>query len=142
MPNVMNVGINLPTGGGKTVLMSDMIEKMARPTCAIAHRQELVSQVSLALNREGVYHGIIAPKKIQQQIIRLHHETHGYSRYKYNSEVRVAGVDSLRDPDKDRWFNQVGFTVIDEGHHVLRDNKWGKAFQLFPNARGLFLTAH
>lgn len=141
-PNVMNVMPVLPTGGGKTVLMGDIIQKMNRPTCAVAHRQELVSQVSLALNREGIHHGIIAPKKIQQQIIRLHHETHGYSRYNYRSEVRVAGVDSLKLDTKDRWFNQVGLTVIDEGHHVLVDNKWGKAFAMFPNARGLFLTAH
>ena len=141
MPNVFNVGVNMPTGSGKTTLMGDIILKMARPTCAIAHRQELVSQVSLALNRENVYHDIKAPPKVRQQIIRLHHETHGYSRFKHSSEVRVAGVDSLR-AEKDRWYNQVGLTVIDEGHHVLRDNKWGKAFALFPNARGLFLTAH
>jgi DNA repair protein RadD len=32
--------------------------------------------------------------------------------------------------------------VQDEGHHILRDNKWGKAMALFPNARGLFPTAH
>jgi superfamily II DNA or RNA helicase len=138
----MNVMPVLPTGGGKTVLMGSTIQKMNRPTCAIAHRQELVSQVSLALNREGIYHGIIAPKKIQQQIIRLHHETHGYSRYNSRSEVRVAGVDSLKLDTKDRWFNQVGLTVIDEGHHVLTANKWGKAFAMFPNSRGLFLTAH
>lgn len=142
LPNVINVGVNLATGGGKTVLMGDVIKKMARPACAIAHRQELVSQVSLALNQEDVFHDIRAPKKIKQQIIRLHHETHGYSRCKYNSEVRVAGVDSLREVEKDRWYNQVGLTIIDEGHHVLRDNKWGKAFALFPNARGLFFTAH
>jgi DNA repair protein RadD len=142
-PNVFNVGINLPTGGGKTVLMGDTITKMDRPTCAIAHRRELVSQISLALNRENVYHDIYAPRKIQQQIIRLHHETYGYSRYKHRSHVRVAGVDSLRNPDeKDRWFSQVGLAIIDEAHHVLRSNKWGKAFQRFPNALGLFLTAH
>lgn len=142
-PNVSNVMAVLPTGGGKTVLMGDVIEKMNRPTCAIAHRQELVSQVSLALNREKIHHGIIAPKAIQQQIIRLHHETHSYSCYKSRSDVRVAGVDSLRDADtKDRWFAAVGLTVIDEGHHVLANNKWGKAFNLFPNSRGLFLTAH
>lgn len=142
-PNVSNVMAVLPTGGGKTVLMGDVIAKMNRPTCAIAHRQELVSQVSLALNREGIHHGIVAPRTTQQQIIRLHHETHGYSRYSSRSDVRVAGVDSLRDADtKDRWFASVGLTVIDEGHHVLADNKWGKAFNLFPNSRGLFLTAH
>jgi DNA repair protein RadD len=142
-PNVFNVMTVMPTGAGKTVLMGDIIAKMSRPTCAIAHRQELVSQVSLALNREGIHHGIVAPEKTKQQIIRLHHETHGFSRYSYRSDVRVAGVDSLRDVDtKDRWFASVGLTVIDEGHHVLAANKWGKAFALFPNSRGLFLTAH
>lgn len=142
-PNVHNVMPVLPTGGGKTVVFSRVIVEMAAPTCAIAHRQELVSQMSLALNRENVPHGIIAPRNVQQQIIKLHHETHGYSRYDYRSEVRVAGVDTLANHDtKDKWLNQVALTVIDEGHHVLRQNKWGRAMAMFPNARGFFPTAH
>jgi DNA repair protein RadD len=142
-PNVFNIMPVLPTGGGKTVLMGSVILKMDRPTCAIAHRQELISQMSLALNRENIPHALIAPKAVQSQIIRLHHETHGYSRYSYRSHVRVAGVDSLRDFDgKDRWPAQVGLVVQDEGHHVLKINKWGRAMALFPNARGLFPTAH
>ena len=142
-PNVFNLLWNVPTGGGKTVLMGDTIQQFNTATCAIAHRQELVSQISLALNRENIPHGILAPKKTQQQIIKLHHDTHGYSRYNYRSDVRVAGVDSLRDYDtKDRWLAQVGLVVQDEAHHVLKANKWGRAMALFPNARGLFLTAH
>jgi len=35
----------------------------------------------------------------------------------------------------------VTLCVIDEGHHVLKDNKWGTAFQIFPNAKGLLVTA-
>jgi DNA repair protein RadD len=140
-PNVFNIGMQLPTGGGKTVVMSDIVAKMNTATCAIAHRQELVSQMSLALNRDNITHSIIAPRKVQQQIIKLHHDWHGYSRYRYSSEVRVAGVDSLS-ASKDRWFNQVGLVLQDEGHHVLKDNKWGKAMGLFPNGRGLFPTAH
>jgi hypothetical protein len=31
---------------------------------------------------------------------------------------------------------------MDEGHHVLKDNKWGKAAALFPNAKGLLVTAN
>lgn len=142
-PNVFNVMPVLPTGGGKTVLVGSVIQKMNIAACAIAHRQELVSQMSLALNRENIPHGIIAPKKTQQQIIRLHHETHGYSRYKYNADVRVAGVDTLPNHDKkDRWLAQVGLVIQDEGHHVLQANKWGRAMGWFPNARGLFPTAH
>lgn len=141
--DVFNVLVNMATGAGKTVLLGDTIEKMNTATCAVAHRQELVSQMSLALNRENIHHGIIAPKSVQQQIIRLHHETHGYSKYRYSADVRVAGVDTLANHDKkDRWLSQVGLVAQDEGHHVLRANKWGRAMAMFPNARGLFLTAH
>lgn len=142
-PNVFNLMPIMATGGGKTVLTSSVIQRMNVPTCAIAHRQELVSQMSLALNRDNIYHGIIAPKAVQQQIIRLHLETHGYSRYRYDSDVRVAGVDSLKNHDtKDRWLSHVGLVVQDEGHHVQRLNKWGRAMGLFANARGFFPTAH
>lgn len=142
-PNVHNVMAVSPTGSGKTVILGAIITEMVTATCAIAHRQELVSQMSLALNRENVSHGIIAPRNVQQQIIKLHHDTHGYSCYDYRSDVRVAGVDTLMNHDtKDRWLNQVGLAIIDEGHHVLQDNKWGRAMAMFPNARGFFPTAH
>lgn len=142
-PNVYNVMAVSPTGSGKTVILGAITTEMAVPTAAIAHRQELVSQMSLALNRERVPHGIIAPKAVQRQIIALHHETHGYSCYDYRSDVRVAGVDTLANHDKkDRWLDAVRLAIIDEGHHVLRQNKWGRAMALFPNARGFFPTAH
>lgn len=142
-PNVFNVMPVMPTGGGKTVLVGSVIQKMNTATCAIAHRQELVSQMSLALTREDIWHDIIAPKTIRQQIVRLHHETFGHSRYKYAADVRVAGVDTLANHDtKDRWLSHVGLVVQDEGHHVLKTNKWGRAMGMFPNARGLFPTAH
>lgn len=139
----INVMMVMPTGSGKTVVLGDIILRLDVPTCAIAHRQELVGQLALALNRENVPHGIIAPKAIIQQIIKLEMEEHGYSRYNPRAPTRVAGVDTLikRDPS-DRWFSQVLLVVIDEGHHVLRGNKWGAALGMFPNARGLFPTAH
>jgi DNA repair protein RadD len=133
----------MATGGGKTTLYVDSAVKFNCPAVAIAHRQELVSQGALAFNRERVPHGLIAQKKVIQQIIALEHEEHGYSCYSARAPVRVAGVDTLKNHDaKDRWLAQVGFGVIDEGHHVLRINKWGKELGKFPNARWMLPTAH
>jgi DNA repair protein RadD len=138
--NVMPV---FPTGSGKTVITGSIIKDHNAPTCAIAHRQELVSQISLALNREGVQHGIVAPDAVIKQIISLEQENHGRSLYSPRAIVRVAGVDSLGSLETtDPWLQQVSLVVQDEGHHVLRANKWGRAMDMFPNARGLFPTAH
>jgi len=138
--NVMGV---MPTGSGKTVTFCDIVREYQQPSCLISHRQELVSQAALALNRERVEHSIIAPKKVVQQIIHLEHEEHGYSTYNSRAPVKCAGVDTIiRHDVNDRWYSQVGLVVQDEGHHVLANNKWGKAQLMFPNARGLFTTAH
>jgi len=139
----INVMFNSPTGSGKTVIMADTIIKRDCPTVAIAHRQELVGQLCLALNRENVPHGIIAPKEKIQQIIALEVDTHGYSRYNARANTRAASVDTLIRRDAgDRWFQQVMFAAVDEGHHVLKANKWGQALNMVPNARGGFFTAH
>lgn len=139
----INVMINSPTGSGKTVIMAHTIVQKDCPTVAIAHRQELVGQLCLALNRENVPHGIIAPKEKINQIIALEVDTHGYSRYNPRANTRAASVDTLirRDPT-DRWFQQVRYATVDEGHHVLKANKWGAALGMVPNALGGFFTAH
>jgi superfamily II DNA or RNA helicase len=133
----------MATGGGKTVLFSDIVAELNLATCLIAHRQELVGQAALALNREGVPHGIIAPQPIQRQIITLEQEMHGRSFYSPRAVVRVAGVDTLINYDKnDPWLRSVGLVVGDEGHHFANDNKWVQALGMFPSARGLLVTAH
>jgi superfamily II DNA or RNA helicase len=138
--NVLGVS---PTGSGKTVVLGKILKEKGRPSAAIAHRQELVSQLALALNREEVPHGIIAPRPVISEIVKLEIETHGKSYYQLRAPVRVAGVHTLIAREtNDPWFNQVEYTVIDEGHHVLRDNIFGKALLSFPNARGLMPTAH
>lgn len=133
----------LPTGAGKTVFFSDIINDEQGATCAIAHRQELVSQISKALAMNGVYHRIIGPPKVVKLCVRLHLKYTGKSFYDCNSKHAVAGVDTLvrRGDQLTAWLPTVKLWVMDEAHHVLRANKWGKAVSMFPNARGLGVTA-
>lgn len=138
-----NVLAVLPTGAGKTVFFSSIIAEHAGATCAVAHRQELVSQISLALARNKVRHRIIGPTNVVKMIVRLHMEEVGHSYYDPNSRHAVAGVDTLvrRGDQLANWLPTVKLWVMDEAHHVLQDNKWGKAVNMFRNARGLGVTA-
>lgn len=140
VPNVLAV---LPTGGGKTVLFSNIIRNHIGASCVIVHRQELVGQISLSLAKCGVRHRIIAPKDVIRWIVQQHVQETGTSFYDPAAACAVAGVDTLLNKKKElaAWFNQVTLWVTDEGHHLLRSNKWGKAVALFPNARGMGVTA-
>lgn len=133
----------LPTGGGKTVIFSTMVAQEGVPTCLIAHRQELVEQISLAVAGTGLSHKIVGPRPVIRRVIKAHTKKFKRSFYDPRSNVAVAGVDTLvrLNPANDPWFSQVKLVVQDEAHHVLRDNKWGKAAQMFPNAKGLLVTA-
>lgn len=129
-----------PTGSGKTVIMGHIAQKF--PTgCAIAHRQELVGQISIALAREGMRHDIVAPKSVIRAIVQAHQEELGRTFYDPVSGWKVAGVDTLMRRDIEPWMQRTQLVMQDEGHHVLRANKWGKARTMFPNARGLLVTA-
>lgn len=133
-----------PTGSGKTGVKGKIFEENPNyPGIAIAHRQELVSQISNALAEAGVYHRIIAPKAIISFCIGQHVKLFGRSFVHHAAPIAVAGVDTLirRTEELEQWCKDVRIWDIDEGHHVLQNNKWGKAVRMFPNAWGLGLTA-
>jgi superfamily II DNA or RNA helicase len=138
-----NVLAVLPTGGGKTVIFSEAIRLHDGASVAIAHRQELVSQISLALARDEVRHRIIGPQNIVREIVQLQIQEIGRDYYDPSARCAVAGVDTLvrRGDELSRWCQQVTLWVQDEGHHQLTGNKWGTAAAMFPNARGLLVTA-
>jgi len=136
--NVMPVAA---TGSGKTVLFSNILEEYNGYRASLAHRQELVSQMSITLGRNGVRHNLIAPENVRRMIVSLHIAELGTSYYDPNSKCHCAGVDTLIRMTPEPWMQQVGLQVQDEAHHVLRENKWGKAAAMFPNAYGLFPTA-
>lgn len=140
--NVMPVAA---TGSGKTVVLSEILREESGASAAIAHRQELVSQIATALARNNVRHRIIGAKKgspLVRIITAIQIAELGYSFFDPNAKTGVGGVDTvIRMDPGESFFAQVRLHVQDEGHHVLKENKWGKAALLFPNARGLFPTA-
>jgi superfamily II DNA or RNA helicase len=137
--NVMPV---LPTGAGKTVIMGHIAHEYDGFGVSIAHRGELVGQMSVALAREGKRHDIIAPDSLIRTIVGAHMEEIGKSYYDSRANWKVSSVDTLIKRDLPAtWTKQVGMAHIDEGHHCLENNKWGKALNIFDNAYGLLPTA-
>lgn len=138
-----NVLAVAPTGSGKTVLFAHKIAESDSPAVAIAHRQELVTQISIALARNDVVHKIIGPQNVVRQIVNFHMDECGRSFYNPSAHVAVAGVDTLirRGDELRDYCRTVTKWIQDEAHHVLTSNKWGKAASMFPNALGLGVTA-
>jgi len=137
----LNVMAVLPTGGGKTVCFGTILREHNGASCAIAHRSELVGQMSTTLAKLQVRHRIIAPVGTIRDIVTRHmHET-GRSWHDPMAPAAVAGVDTLIKRDLGSWAEQVTLWVTDECQHLLASNKWGKGVSLFPNARGLGVTA-
>jgi superfamily II DNA or RNA helicase len=142
--NVLNV---LPTGGGKSVIMSDIVldgAQMNLKQCVIAHRNELVAQMSAHIGRRGIEHRIIGSDKTINQIRRQHRALfHGQQFVHPTARTSVIGVDTLvsRQKTLSDWAFQHDRWMCDEAHHLLRENKWGKAVSLMPNAFGSGFTA-
>jgi len=132
-----NVLYVLPPGGGKTVIFASELLGHKGAACAIAHRRELIGQMSTTLARLGVRHRVIAPGSVIREIVALHVMATGCSYHEPTAPVGVASVDSLVRRELGSWADQVSLWVTDEAHHLLRANKWGKALAMFPNARGL-----
>ena len=129
------------TGSGKTVTFSQVVNNHTGYSCTIAHRQEIVGQISLSVARYGVSHRVIAPENVVRMIHKLHIRELGYSRIDPRSPHIVAGVQTLIKQQRAPWMDQVSLFVCDEAHHLLRSNQWGAAAALFPNAKGLLVTA-
>ena len=141
-----SVMIQLPTGGGKTVIMGEINRTRTDVCLNYAHRSELVSQISMALARNDLPHKIIASTSTMQACVERHIRECGMSYVAHgNSRHGVASVDTLKarakDPSLGSWLARVGMTSIDEGHHALPTNKWGTALEMTPNAQVVAYTA-
>lgn len=138
------VCVQLSTGGGKTPVLADLINNHGGFVCAIAHRDRLVEQISLTLARAGIRHDLICSDKSKKLIAKKHVKALGQCFYVPGARCRVASIDTLvRAKGIDKWAAQVTLWVVDEAHHLLRSNKWGKGLGHFthPGCHGLMLTA-
>jgi superfamily II DNA or RNA helicase len=114
-----------PTGSGKTVLFSYIVAGAAargNRVAILGHRQEIVEQISTALDELAVPHGLIAAG---------HAETP-------DAPVQVAGIATLvRRLDR---LGELDLLVADEGHHSVAGT-WRKIINAAPDARILGVTA-
>lgn len=134
----------LPTGGGKTRTMTDIMEETDGPQAAIAHRSELIGQISLDLARQGIYHDIVGSDSTKRdcRLAHLEDDEVGHSFIRERADVRVCSIDTLnKHPLSDPWLSRVRRWHGDEGHHFLRANKWGKGVARFSHSQGILWTA-
>lgn len=138
-----NVALVSPTGSGKTVIMGSIAKDQTLPGCAIAHRTELVGQISMTMARMGIVHNIIAASATIRFCISQHIRELGCKFYNPDAYVTVAAVDTLnaRANKLKQWAVRQRWWMVDECHHLLVKNKWGKATEMFPNAHGVGVTA-
>ncbi len=137
--NVMAV---LPTGAGKTAVFSNIIAEAGAPAVAIAHRAELVAQMSLALARNEVRHRVIGQSATIRDIVHLHMTELGKSYYDATARCAVASVNTLVNrKNLEHWAQTVRLWVTDEAHHFIHGGMWWQASEMFPNAIGLGVTA-
>lgn len=129
-----------PCGGGKTKTMAAIARERDERGLIMAHRQELVSQISKALAEEGVFHRIVAPDEVIADIVKMHVEEIGRNYVRSDADYAVAGVDTLI-RRQDPFFDKLAHWQTDEGHHLQASNKWGRAVGMLGPIRGIGWTA-
>lgn len=111
-----NVLATAPTGAGKTTMFTHIAQDHVGRVVEIAHRQELVSQMSMALARENQRHTIIGPTSVVKFIVQLQREELGGCWYDPAAKIAVAGVNTLvaRKETLRNWAQQITLWVQDE----------------------------
>jgi DNA repair protein RadD len=133
----------LPTGGGKTTIFSYVAKSASdkeKTVWIIAHRQELVKQISMTLARFNCMHGIIAPEKIIRSIKILQFKANHLVHVHASAPVQVCSVQTLV-KRMDKMPRKPDIIICDEAHHLTVGNTWGKVSEANPQALLLPVTA-
>ncbi|ESZ95686.1 hypothetical protein SBOR_3906 [Sclerotinia borealis F-4128] len=107
------MGVSLATGSGKTVIFTQLIDRVqphteiATQTLILAHRQELVEQA--ARHCQNAY----PDKRIEIEMGKMH--ASGYA------DITVASIQSIGSGDRIEKFEATRFKLIlvDEAHHIV-----------------------
>lgn len=115
----------LPTGGGKTICMAEILRSLSargRSAMVLVHRRELIAQTSHKLDLAGVPHGIIAAGVTPA-----------------DAPIQIASVQTLV-RRLERIATPPDLIVIDEAHHAT-SSSWSRVLQHWPDALRLGVTA-
>jgi len=125
-----NILFQLPTGGGKTVIFSEIarryIKASGKKVLILTHRIELCKQTSKMLSEFGVYNKIINSQ------VKSVEDGNEFSCF-------VAMVETLNNrlQDEKVTLNNLGLVIIDEAHY----NSFRKLFKYFEEVNILGVTA-
>ncbi|MGN5375818.1 DEAD/DEAH box helicase [Sphingomonas hankookensis] len=113
--------VQLPTGGGKTVLATALLASAERAQFLV-HRDELIEQTSKTLWRSQIPHSFVASGKP----------------FDPDAAVLLSGIATLA-----KRLNAVlapDIVIVDEAHHAV-SNSWSDVIAAFPDAIIIGLTA-
>jgi superfamily II DNA or RNA helicase len=125
-----NLLYQLPTGGGKTVIFSEIAKKFIQKTnekvLILTHRIELSIQTSKQLQAIGIDNKIISSevKTIPNQ-------------GDYNCFIAMVETLNNRLNENENFIENVGLVIVDEAHY----NSFRKIFQFYKNGNILGVTA-
>ena len=130
LPEGTNILYQLPTGGGKTVVFSEItrrfIEQTGKKVMVLTHRIELSKQTSKMLKGFGV-----ANKVINSEVKEL------YDQDDYMCFVAMVETSNNRLQEEKVKINNIGLVIIDEAHY----NSFRKLFKYFDKSTILGVTA-
>jgi len=111
-----------PTGGGKTVILSHITKgavALGRRAVIIAHRAELLDQISATLTAFDV--------------------SHSGQRSTGSDQVQVWSVQTL--VSRLKQISRPDLLIVDEAHHASRDSQYSKITAAWPTTNVLGVTA-
>jgi len=137
----MNVLYVAPCRSGKTVVMAKAITDNPGASVVLAHRSELIQQMSMTLARRGIMHRVIGTPSLARVCSHNHAQELGRNFVSPHARCYLASAQTLMNAPVEPWMLEVTLWVTDEAHHYHAENSWTKALNHFVNARGLGVTA-